>query len=183
MEKEWYVVNTYSGHENKVKEKLEMRASTMGLEDYIFRVVVPEQTEVEIKDGKTKYLFREVAHDILPEKWSNKKKLGFPVPIREWLKEEHDKQKKLIEEYGVKTEKNNAAEGWMLSCHEAGSSTVANGNFAGMSFADVVKENPELCGNNAKNFADFPILIKFIFNFSAFLLVFGLQYCKEFCTA
>ena len=54
MEKEWYVVNTYSGHESKVKEKLEMRASTMGLEDYIFRVVVPEQTEVEIKDGKTK---------------------------------------------------------------------------------------------------------------------------------
>lgn len=54
MEKEWYVVNTYSGHENKVKEKLEMRASTMGMEDYIFRVVVPEQIEIEIKDGKEK---------------------------------------------------------------------------------------------------------------------------------
>ena len=54
MEKEWYVVNTYSGHENKVKEKLEMRASTMGLEDYIFRVVVPEQTEIEFKDGVKK---------------------------------------------------------------------------------------------------------------------------------
>ena len=54
MEKEWYVVNTYSGHENKVKEKLEMRASTMGMEDYIYRVVVPEQEEVEIKDGKEK---------------------------------------------------------------------------------------------------------------------------------
>ena len=54
MEKEWYVVNTYSGHENKVKEKLEMRASSMGMEDYIFRVVVPEQTEVEVKDGKEK---------------------------------------------------------------------------------------------------------------------------------
>ena len=55
MEKEWYVVNTYSGHENKVKEKLEMRASTMGMEDYILRVVVPEQTEVEVnKDGKEK---------------------------------------------------------------------------------------------------------------------------------
>ena len=52
MQKEWYVVNTYSGHENKVKEKLEMRASTMGLEDYIFRVIVPEQTEVDYKDGK-----------------------------------------------------------------------------------------------------------------------------------
>ena len=45
-------------------------------------------TKYKIKDGKTKYLFREVAHDILPEKWSNKKKLGFPVPIREWLKED-----------------------------------------------------------------------------------------------
>ena len=54
MDKEWYVVNTYSGHENKVKEKLEMRASTMGMEDYIFRVVVPEQTEIEMKDGKQK---------------------------------------------------------------------------------------------------------------------------------
>lgn len=54
MEKEWYVVNTYSGHENKVKEKLEMRASSMGMEDYIFRVVVPEQKEIEVKDGVQK---------------------------------------------------------------------------------------------------------------------------------
>lgn len=54
MEKEWYVVNTYSGHENKVKEKLEMRASSMGMEDCIFRVVVPEQTEIDIKDGVKK---------------------------------------------------------------------------------------------------------------------------------
>ena len=53
MEKEWYVVNTYSGHENKVKEKLEMRANSMGMEDYIFRVIVPEQTEVDEK-GKEK---------------------------------------------------------------------------------------------------------------------------------
>ena len=55
MEKEWYVVNTYSGHENKVKEKLEMRASSMGMDDYIFRVVVPEETVVEtLKDGTEK---------------------------------------------------------------------------------------------------------------------------------
>ena len=53
-DKQWYVVNTYSGHENKVKEKLEMRASTMGMEDFIFRVVVPEQKEIEVKDGKEK---------------------------------------------------------------------------------------------------------------------------------
>ncbi len=54
MEKKWYVVNTYSGHENKVKEKLEMRAESMDMEDYIFRVVVPEEKVVEVKDGVTK---------------------------------------------------------------------------------------------------------------------------------
>ena len=54
MEKEWYVVNTYSGHENKVKEKLDMRAESMDMQDYINRVIVPEQTEVEVKDGVEK---------------------------------------------------------------------------------------------------------------------------------
>lgn len=54
MEKKWYVVNTYSGHENKVKEKLEMRAESMDMEDYIFRVIVPEEKVVEVKDGVTK---------------------------------------------------------------------------------------------------------------------------------
>lgn len=54
MDKKWYVVNTYSGHEKKVQEKLLMRANSMNMEDYIFRVIVPEQTEVEIKDGVTK---------------------------------------------------------------------------------------------------------------------------------
>lgn len=54
MDKKWYVVNTYSGHEKKVQEKLLMRASSMNMEEYIFRVIVPEQTEVEVKDGVTK---------------------------------------------------------------------------------------------------------------------------------
>ncbi|MEG1494978.1 MAG: transcription termination/antitermination protein NusG [Bacilli bacterium] len=54
MDKEWYVVNTYSGHEKKVKEKLEMRAESMDMKNYIFRVIVPEQTEIEIKDGVQK---------------------------------------------------------------------------------------------------------------------------------
>ena len=53
MNKEWYVVNTYSGHESKVKEKLEMRASSMGMEDYILRVVVPEAKEIDA-NGKEK---------------------------------------------------------------------------------------------------------------------------------
>ena len=54
MDKQWYVVNTYSGHENKVKEKLEMRAQSMDMKDYIFRVIVPEQKVIEEKDGQTK---------------------------------------------------------------------------------------------------------------------------------
>ena len=54
MEKQWYVVNTYSGHENKVKEKLEMRAESMDMQDYIYRVVIPEEKVVEVKDGVTK---------------------------------------------------------------------------------------------------------------------------------
>ena len=54
MEKQWYVVNTYSGHENKVKEKLEMRAQSMDMKDYIFRVVVPEEKVTEVKNGVTK---------------------------------------------------------------------------------------------------------------------------------
>lgn len=53
-EKQWYVVNTYSGHENKVKEKLDMRINSMDMKENIFRVVVPEQKEIEIKDGVKK---------------------------------------------------------------------------------------------------------------------------------
>lgn len=54
MDKQWYVVNTYSGHENNVKEKLEMKAESMDMNDYICRVVIPEEKVVEIKDGVTK---------------------------------------------------------------------------------------------------------------------------------
>ncbi|MBQ2846865.1 MAG: class I mannose-6-phosphate isomerase [Clostridia bacterium] len=86
----------------------------------------------------------------------------YPIKLLPYVSETIWGGKKLIEEYGVKTEKNNAAEGWMLSCHEAGASTVANGDFAGMALPEVVKANPALCGDNAKNFEDFPILIKFI---------------------
>ncbi len=52
--KQWYVLHTYSGYENKVKENLESRAQSMGMEDYIFRAVVPEEEETEVKNGKQK---------------------------------------------------------------------------------------------------------------------------------
>lgn len=54
MEMLWYVIHTYSGYENKVKMNLEKRVETMGMEDKIFRVIVPEEEETEVKDGKKK---------------------------------------------------------------------------------------------------------------------------------
>ena len=51
-EKAWYVVNTYSTHENKVAYNLRKRVETMGLEDLIFRIVVAEQ-EVPVMDRET----------------------------------------------------------------------------------------------------------------------------------
>ncbi len=53
-QKQWYVVNTYSGHEDKVKEKLDMRINSMDMQENIFKVIVPQRKEVEIKDGKKK---------------------------------------------------------------------------------------------------------------------------------
>ena len=50
--RQWYVVNTYSGHENKVKENILKRVESMGIQDCLFNVVIPEHVETEIKDGK-----------------------------------------------------------------------------------------------------------------------------------
>ena len=52
LKKEWYVVNTYAGQENRVKENLERRIKTMGLEDSLFQVVVAEEKVTEIKNNK-----------------------------------------------------------------------------------------------------------------------------------
>lgn len=50
-EKAWYVVNTYSGHENKVAENLKRRVESMDLQDYVYRIIVAEQEEAVLKDG------------------------------------------------------------------------------------------------------------------------------------
>lgn len=50
--RQWYVVNTYSGHENKVKENILKRVESMGIQDCLFNIVIPEHVETEIKDGK-----------------------------------------------------------------------------------------------------------------------------------
>ncbi|MED1865426.1 transcription termination/antitermination protein NusG [Fictibacillus nanhaiensis] len=60
MEKNWYVVHTYSGYENKVKANLEKRLESMGMTDKIFRVLVPVEEETETKNGKTKTSMKKV---------------------------------------------------------------------------------------------------------------------------
>ena len=47
----WYVINTYSGHENKVKRNLEHRVETLGEQRHVRQVVVPTEQVSELKDG------------------------------------------------------------------------------------------------------------------------------------
>lgn len=51
-EKRWYIVHTYSGHENKVKVNLEKRIEYMNMSEKIFRVEVPQKTITQVKGGK-----------------------------------------------------------------------------------------------------------------------------------
>ncbi len=48
----WYVINTYSGHENKVRQNLEHRIETMGQRNRVRQVMVPTETVSELKDGQ-----------------------------------------------------------------------------------------------------------------------------------
>jgi transcriptional antiterminator NusG len=48
----WYVVNTYSGHENKVKQNLEHRVQSLGQKRFVRQVVVPTETVSEMKDNQ-----------------------------------------------------------------------------------------------------------------------------------
>jgi len=54
VDKKWYVVRTYSGHENKVKAYLENEAAQAGLAEKISSVIVPSEKVFEVKDGKKK---------------------------------------------------------------------------------------------------------------------------------
>jgi len=59
-ERSWYAIHTYSGYENKVKSHLEARIASMDMRDKIFRVIVPMEEEVEIKQGQRRTVQRKV---------------------------------------------------------------------------------------------------------------------------
>jgi transcription termination/antitermination protein NusG len=56
----WYVIHTYSGYENKVKQNLMHRIETMEMQDQIFRVIVPTEEEIEIKNGQRRTVQKKV---------------------------------------------------------------------------------------------------------------------------
>ena len=60
LKKNWYVIHTYSGYENKVKANLERKIRSMGLEEKIFNVVVPLDDDVEMQNGRKKVVKRKV---------------------------------------------------------------------------------------------------------------------------
>ena len=56
----WYIVQTYSGYENKVKKSLEQRIQQMDMGDRVFEVVIPTEDEIEIRDGHRKTVSRKL---------------------------------------------------------------------------------------------------------------------------
>jgi transcription termination/antitermination protein NusG len=74
---DWYVLQAYSGMENRVKANLENRISSLNMEDYIFEVVVPQEEVAEIKNGQRRLVKRNrfpgyvlVRMDMTDESWA-----------------------------------------------------------------------------------------------------------------
>lgn len=74
---DWYVLHTYSGMENRVKQNLENRVKALNMEDYIFEAVVPTEETVEIRNGAKKTVTRTshpgyvlVRMELTDESWS-----------------------------------------------------------------------------------------------------------------
>jgi transcriptional antiterminator NusG len=73
---DWYVLHSYAGFENRVKQNLETRTTSLNMEDYIFEVVVPQEDVSEIKNGVRKQIKRNkfpgyvlVRMDLTDESW------------------------------------------------------------------------------------------------------------------
>lgn len=59
-DKQWYIIHTYSGYEERVKKALEQRIKFMDAEDKIFQVVIPTEEEIEIRGGQRRTVTKKV---------------------------------------------------------------------------------------------------------------------------
>jgi transcriptional antiterminator NusG len=73
---DWYVVHSYAGYENRVKQNLETRIQSLNMEDFIFQIEVPMEEAVEVKNGQRKKVKRNkfpgyvlVRMDLTPDSW------------------------------------------------------------------------------------------------------------------
>ncbi len=62
MAKQWYIIHTYSGFEDRVQKTLEQRVEALGMEEFFGEVQVPTETVIEVKNGKK----REVRRKFFP---------------------------------------------------------------------------------------------------------------------
>ena len=59
-ERGWYVIHTYSGYEEQVADNLNQRIESMGMKDKIFKVLVPKEKQIEIKNGRRKTVEKKI---------------------------------------------------------------------------------------------------------------------------
>lgn len=85
-----------------------------------------------------------------------------PIKLQPVFKEIVWGGNRLKNDYGFKSDLNNIAEAWMLCAREDGDNIVVNGDNAGKSFTEFIKENKSLLGTKGQKYEEFPLLIKFI---------------------
>ena len=60
-EKQWYVIHTYVGYEEKVAEAIRQRADSLDMADKILQVLVPKEKQIEVKNGKRKIVSKKIS--------------------------------------------------------------------------------------------------------------------------
>lgn len=59
-QKQWYAIHTYSGYEEKVAESIRQRAGSLDMKDKIFKVLVPKEKMIEVKNGKRRVVEKRI---------------------------------------------------------------------------------------------------------------------------
>ena len=152
----WYVIHSYAGFEKRVKQNIESRKSSMGMEDYVYQVEVPMEDVVEIKNGQRKLVTRVripgyvlVRMDLNEDSWSVVRHTpgvtGFvgnshnPTPLR--FEEAFNMLKSLVEIVEAPVAKTGGAKGGKAVSRsipaeidfEVGETiTIKEGSFAGL---------------------------------------------------
>ena len=86
----------------------------------------------------------------------------YPIKLNPIFKEIVWGGERLKSDYGYESDLSNIAEAWVLTARNDGDNTVKNGEYAGQSFTEIIKNNPSFLGKKGEKYNEFPLLIKFI---------------------